>query len=131
MLANFGVAVTYETFITLGLILAVPACAGNSGFLSSHGTNLMKSFKIVAAFFLCIHVQFSLVWWHVSKTIILIPATDVSTNKLLLMTTCQQHFIGYGRCRRQVWMYFENALQYNKFVCKKIKLIRNFLIELY
>jgi hypothetical protein len=32
LLANFGVAVTYETFITLGLILAVPACAGNSPF---------------------------------------------------------------------------------------------------
>ena len=27
LLANFGVVVTYESFITLGLILAVPACA--------------------------------------------------------------------------------------------------------
>ncbi|TRY72046.1 hypothetical protein TCAL_10866 [Tigriopus californicus] len=27
LLANFGIVVTYETFITLGLILAVPACA--------------------------------------------------------------------------------------------------------
>ena len=33
LLANFGVAVTYETFITLGLILAVPACAGNNLWL--------------------------------------------------------------------------------------------------
>jgi len=41
-LANFGVAVTYETFITLGLILAVPACAGNSTFLS-HLYNLIQT----------------------------------------------------------------------------------------
>ena len=34
MLANFGVAFTYETFITLGLILAVPACAGKGTFIN-------------------------------------------------------------------------------------------------
>ena len=35
LLANFGVSVTYETFITLGLILAVPACAGEIHFNAS------------------------------------------------------------------------------------------------
>lgn len=30
ILANFAVGLTYETFITMGLILAVPACAGES-----------------------------------------------------------------------------------------------------
>ena len=34
LLANFGVAITYETFITLGLILAVPACAGKGTFIN-------------------------------------------------------------------------------------------------
>ncbi len=28
LLANFGIVVTYEAFITLGLVLAIPACAG-------------------------------------------------------------------------------------------------------
>ena len=32
LLTNFGVAVTNETFLTLGLIVAVPACACEFGF---------------------------------------------------------------------------------------------------
>ena len=28
LLANFSIAITYETFITLGLVIAVPMCVG-------------------------------------------------------------------------------------------------------
>ena len=64
LLANFGVALTYETFITLGLILAVPLCAGKTTLNKPFGSQGPESFLRIQHCNVYCHIYCGLSCWE-------------------------------------------------------------------